>query len=303
MKLKNLFVILAAMLVCPAVFSAELFGTVDALSGSASVSDPSGTSSNMSAGQKIYQGQTVTTASDGEVHIVSEDGGIIAVRPDTVFRVDEYKADGDSSDKIFMSLLKGTIRSITGWIGKLNPSGYLLNTPSGTIGIRGTDHETTVIVSPGEDEPGTYDTVTEGSTVLKTSQGETEVTPGKFAFAPRARGRAPFLLARRPHFWALRRLRIEGRLQQRKIFLRSHLNQMRERRIERIRSLHRERNESIAPGHSLAGERRMDTRNRENHGIRPGHAQRTREAIHERRIMRRRAEHPDDRRGKERRLE
>jgi hypothetical protein len=106
--LRNLLIFLAAMLVFPAAYSAELFGTVDALSGGAMVSDPSGTSGNISVGQEIYQGQTINTASDGEVHIVSEDGAIIAMRPDTDFRVDEYKADGDSSDKIFMSLLKGT---------------------------------------------------------------------------------------------------------------------------------------------------------------------------------------------------
>lgn len=286
--MRNLLVFVSAMLLCQTVFSAEpeQFGTVDDLAGSATVSDTKGTSSKISVGQKIYPGQTISTAADGEVHIVSEDGGIIAIRPNTVFRVDAYQADGTSSDKIFMSLLKGAIRSITGWIGKINPSGYVLTTPSGTIGIRGTDHEATVIDSSGGDAPGTYDTVTEGSTILKTSQGETDVTPGKFAFAPRNRKRAPYFLARRPHFLAMRRLRIEGRLQQRKMFLRSHLKEMREKRIERIRNFRRGNNRSSAPNRPRAG-RQMSLRD-----------QGSQRGIFRERMMRRREDGSDRRRDR-----
>lgn len=132
-----------------------------------------------------------------------------------------------------MSLLKGAVRSITGWIGKHDNAAYRLATPTATIGIRGTDHETTVIEKTGGDEPGTYDTVNEGSTFLKTPQGKTDVTPGKFAFVPKNRSVAPYLLARQPEFWARRRLRIEGRIQQRKDFFHNRLEQMREQRVRR----------------------------------------------------------------------
>lgn len=229
--MKKFLALLAALMLCHATYAAELFGAVDAISGSASVADQTGKSSSLSLGQKIYENQTINTASDGEVHIVTEDGGIIALRPDTVFRVDAYKAEGDASDKIFMSLLKGAMRSITGWIGKHNTSAYLITTPSATIGIRGTDHETTVIEKADGDEPGTYDTVNEGATSLKTPQGETEVTPGKFAFASKGKAAAPVLLAKQPNFWAKRKLKIENRIQKRKEFLRGHMEQRRNKRI------------------------------------------------------------------------
>jgi hypothetical protein len=235
-KLKNLLALLTLLAVCNPACPAELFGSVDALSGHASVSDPGGKPGNLSTGQKIYTGQTLTTTSDGEVQLVTQDGGIIALRPDTTFRVDDYRADGGSGDRIFMSLLKGAVRSITGWIGKHDTSAYRLTTPTATIGIRGTDHETTVIENAGGDEPGTYDTVNEGSTVMKTPQGETAVTPGKFAFVPRNRSAAPSLLARQPQFWARRKLKIESRIQQRKDYYRNRLDQMREQRIQRMGS-------------------------------------------------------------------
>jgi hypothetical protein len=136
-KLKILLAFLTALMICHIAYPAELFGTVDAISGNASVSDQSGKASGVSAGQKIYEGQTIETASGSEVHLVTEDGGIIALRPSTAFRVDAYKAEGGTADKIFMSLFRGAMRSITGWVGKHDNSAYRITTPNATVGIRG----------------------------------------------------------------------------------------------------------------------------------------------------------------------
>ena len=225
--------------------AAELFAIVESLSGSAVVSDSSGQPGDIFVGQKIYEKQTISTAQDGEVHLATVDGGVIALRQNTVFRVDEYKADGGSNDKIFMSLARGAIRSITGWIGKFNAPSYRITTPTATIGIRGTDHETTVIEDADGDEPGTYDIVNEGVTVLKTQYGESEVTPEKFAFAPKHRAVAPFFLAQKPVFLAKRKLKIEERIQQKKESLRDRIEQIREERIQRVKETLGERRTQI----------------------------------------------------------
>ena len=240
--------------------SAEQFGTVDAVSGTASVSDKTGKTLPLTRGLNIYEGQTINTGDDGEVHLVTEDSGMIALRPDTVFRVDEYKAEGSSADKIFMSLLRGSIRSITGWIGKHNAAGYRITTPTATIGIRGTDHETTVRETNDGDEAGTYDNVYEGSTVLKTPQGSAEVTPGKYAFAARDKAAAPYFLRQQPHFLVNRRLRIEERIQQRKTFLREHFEQHREARIKRLQTIRAEHKKVETKRNEQASERRKEIR-------------------------------------------
>lgn len=262
--MRNLLVLLASLLVCGTAYSAELFGTVDALSGSANVEDPSGISAAVSVGLKIYEGQTITSGPEGEVQLVTEDGGIIAVRPNTAFRVDEYKAEGGSSDRIFMSLLKGAVRSITGWVGKYNHSAYRITTPTATIGIRGTDHETTVIDNGNGDEPGTYDHVNEGATELKTPQGTAEVSPGKFAFAPKGRAVAPIFLTQRPRFLAMRSLKIEERIQSRKEYMRTRLEQMREERIKtngnRIRQSGEQRGSLSGQGRGTTMQRHSDLR-------------------------------------------
>lgn len=259
--MKNLLILMAALMLftCKPGGAAELFATVESLSGSAFVSAPSGQRSDIAVGQQIYEKQTISTAADSEVHLETVDGGIVAIRRDTVFRVDEYQADGSSEDRIFMSLLKGAIRSITGWIGKHNAPAYRITTPTATIGIRGTDHETTVIEEADGDEPGTYDMVNEGITVLKTPYGESEVTAEKFAFAPRYRAVAPFFLVQKPAFWAKRKLKIEERIEKRKASLRSRIEQIREERIKRLEKL-RSKRPAQARGKTKSGKEQARTR-------------------------------------------
>ncbi len=248
-------------------FAATLFGKVDAVSGHATLADSDGISTPLAEDEDVLEGETITTANDGEIHISTVDGAIIALRPNTIFRVDEYLADGEDSDKITMSLLVGTLRSITGWIGKHNPAGYRINTPNAVIGIRGTDHEATVIEESGDDEPGTYDTVSEGATFIATPQGEAEVHPGRFAFAPKYRTSAPGLLATHPNFWAKRQLKIEERIQKRKEFFRNKLEELRNERKKLFKAMRAEkikthRQEKLNGGDSkeLRQQRRQERR-------------------------------------------
>ena len=55
---------------------------------------------------------------------------------------EDYDVAGAASDnRSALSLLKGAMRAITGYIGRSNRDGYRIETPTATIGIRGTDHE------------------------------------------------------------------------------------------------------------------------------------------------------------------
>jgi len=221
--------IILTFLIAPGVFAGELFGTVEAVSGEATIIDPSGSTHNIKTGLQIFSGQSIQTSADGEVHIVTEDSGLIALRPNSSFRVDQYQAKGESSDNIVFSLFKGAMRSITGWIAKRNSSAYRLNTPSGTIGVRGTDHETTVLEKAADNDlPGTFDTVNEGKTYMFNDRGEVEIHPGEFAFSSREEGSVPKLLAQHPNFMKRRILKIENRIQKRK----ENLKKIIQRRID-----------------------------------------------------------------------
>ena len=165
-------------------------------------------------GEVVDQGDTIVTSSTGSVQVVLEDGGLLAVRPDTQLRIDAYVYSGkpdDKNNKSFFSLAKGAFRSITGVIGQTNKQAYRVSTPSATMGIRGTDHEPAVVLPlvPGESPetslqaaaPGTYDRVNSGKTFIQNADGLLVVGPNQVGFAP-AGGGAPVLLPKLPAFYS-----------------------------------------------------------------------------------------------------
>jgi hypothetical protein len=95
----------------------------------------------LSGGAAIESGDQIHTGADGKVLIVFTDSGLIWIRSNSDFVVDEYSyANGRGGrESAFFSLLKGGARSVTGLIGRRNRMSYRLRVSVATIGIRGTD--------------------------------------------------------------------------------------------------------------------------------------------------------------------
>jgi hypothetical protein len=179
-------------------------GKIDLMEGDVRVFDNKKTLRTVHVGDKIFEGDSIVTGKDGEIHMTMEDTGFIAVRPDTKMQITQYQANGDNQDKGVFGLLVGSFRSISGWIGKYQPQSYTIRTPTATIGIRGTDHEPKVIPEGStEGDPGTYDKVNAGGTFIRTPQGSVDVTEHHAAFAPRAGGALsrPRMLDSVPNFY------------------------------------------------------------------------------------------------------
>jgi FecR protein len=139
-------------------------------------------------GDAINEGDTLTSAPSASAQIKMEDGGLIALRSDTQLKFDQFNFNGqqDGTEKSFVSLLKGGFRAVTGLIGKVNKNNYRITTPSATIGIRGTDHETYVIVSGSAmattSPVGTYNKVNTGETSMSNNMGVMTVLPNQMCF-------------------------------------------------------------------------------------------------------------------------
>ena len=58
-------------------------------------------------GDPIYEGDSIVTGSDGEVHLAMEDSAYIGVRPSTKMRIVKYKAEGGDDDNSAIALLQG----------------------------------------------------------------------------------------------------------------------------------------------------------------------------------------------------
>jgi hypothetical protein len=157
----------------------------------------------------LEQGDALKTGSQAWALLAMVDGASVTIRPDTEMRLEAYRyvPDGNPGDNTASwSLLKGALRSITGLIGKSNPPGYQVKTPTATIGIRGTDHEPAYYPPPAPGEkadqpPGTYDKVNSGESVLRSPQGTIPVRKGQTAFANVGSRTKPQILARPPAFY------------------------------------------------------------------------------------------------------
>lgn len=240
---RNLLFLIAAT---AGVTHAQVFGTVESVNGNVHIVGPEGQNLSVQTGQQLTVGQTVQTQSNSEVHIATQDGGLLALRANTSFQMLQYKPEADSTGQIAMSLVRGALRSISGWIGKINPKGYRITTPTATIGIRGTDHETTVLeVSHGRDEAGTYDSVLEGATLVRSGDKEIHLEAGEHGFAPKGEGSALRRLTERPDFLAQRRLLMEDRIQERKERLKQQLIEKAATLPEQTRSALRAKLESM----------------------------------------------------------
>lgn len=178
---------------------ATLAGKVEATDGSVRILDRERKPRAPKVNDPIYEGESIVTGADGEVQVQMEDGGLIAVRPNTKMRIVQFRAEGDDSDRFIIGLLEGGLRSVTGWIAKLKGNRYQVRTPTATIGVRGTDHEPFHIPEGSAlGEPGTYDKVNQGGTYLQTKQGRVEVAQGKAAFAGLKLVERPRVLERVP---------------------------------------------------------------------------------------------------------
>lgn len=185
-------------------------------------------------GDAVYEGDNVFTGSDGEVHFSMVDGAYIGVRANTKMRLATYKAEGGPDDQSVISLLEGSFRTVTGWIGKLGAKHYQIDTPTVTIGVRGTDHEPRVIPAGStEGEPGTYDRVHAGETVMESAQGSVSVQADKAGFAPLRGAVRPRVLGRIPAFF--RATRNEGRFRGLQARTQRRLETLRQQRVREIR--------------------------------------------------------------------
>lgn len=167
---------------------AAIAGRVQFVHGKVQLTTAAGVTHAIKKGEAVNEGDTLLSSPSASAQIRMEDGGMVAMRPDTRLKIDRFSFDGeqDGTERSFFSLFKGGFRAITGKIGKKNKSNYRIITPATTIGIRGTDHET-FVVTPGSSMAtttavGTYNKVNLGETSMTTQKGTLSVLPNQMGF-------------------------------------------------------------------------------------------------------------------------
>jgi len=151
-------------------------GAVQEIAGEATVTRLDGTVEVVGIGTPIYQGDVVETDENGAVNIMFVDQTTFAVSEDARLAIDEYVFDpATQTGTTNFSVLKGVFVFTSGLIGREDPDDVMINTPSGSIGIRGT-------IIAGDVDAGEI-TVIEGAIVLYDLSGNTMTLSTQFETA------------------------------------------------------------------------------------------------------------------------
>jgi hypothetical protein len=112
---------------------------IDFAVGSVTATGQDGRSRALAKGAEVLTGDRVQTTA-GRAQLRFTDGAYVSLQPNTTFEVREYQYSGrtDGSEKGVFGLLRGALRTVTGIIGRVNRGAYQIQTPTATIGIRGT---------------------------------------------------------------------------------------------------------------------------------------------------------------------
>lgn len=185
---RSLFAAVMLALSCQVAMAAQQAGKVLAVSGKLSV-QREGTVTTLPAGGDVFVGDALTTDAASQAQIRFNDEAIVALRPDTTFRVDDFAfKSAQEPEKGLFSLLKGGFRTVTGLIGKTNRDSYRVTTPTATIGIRGTHYAVLLCDSGCRNDDGTaasaglYGGVNEGRVAVQNDAGAMELGVGEYFY-------------------------------------------------------------------------------------------------------------------------
>lgn len=162
MTMKNwLTCLLVVGLMLPA-WAWSKVGEITLVVGQFEIQRPAGPVQNLVKGDAILEGDIIKTTASGHVHIRFIDGGLVSVRPNSVFTIHEFRFNPaqPTTSVVRLSLDRGEVRSISGQATQEAKDRFRLNTPLVAIGVKGTDFTTQA--TPG----ATRVTVNQGAIVM-----------------------------------------------------------------------------------------------------------------------------------------
>ena len=115
-------------------------GTVKAISGTPQIARPDQPVVFLQLGDAVNKGDVISTPSNSSVGLLMKDGTRMSLGANSKATLKEFAFDGTTEKgHLWMDLVKGTLRMITGAIAKTNPEQVKITTPTSIVGVRGTD--------------------------------------------------------------------------------------------------------------------------------------------------------------------
>lgn len=118
----------------------ERAGIVKSVRGNVQLLSIGGSARPARAGDAVAPIDRIVTEADSAASVVLRDGTTIVVGPASRLDLKQFHFDSTTQDGgLLLSLLRGSLRMITGLIGKSHPDAVRVETQTAVVGIRGTD--------------------------------------------------------------------------------------------------------------------------------------------------------------------
>ncbi|MGJ7508171.1 FecR family protein [Variovorax sp. GT1P44] len=115
-------------------------GTMKSVRGDVRLLSSDGAARPAAPGDRVSPIDRIVTGTDSAASVVLRDGTSMVVGPSSRLDVKQFYFDSTTQEGgMLVSLLKGSLRMITGLIGKTHPDAVRVETRTAVIGIRGTD--------------------------------------------------------------------------------------------------------------------------------------------------------------------
>lgn len=124
-----------------ASITAQTAGRVVTLVGGADAIDDSGSSRQLLRNSQVLAGDIINSRAASHIQLRMIDSAIIALGCESSLKVDSYRHEKNHLDIVEVQLLKGSLRTITGWIGSQNRDAYKFKVADTKVEVRGTDFE------------------------------------------------------------------------------------------------------------------------------------------------------------------
>lgn len=141
---------------------------------------------NIEVGSEVYVGDRLFTGVKGYLRLSMIDDAKIDLRCNSEMLIEDYRLMR-AGNRSIIYLLKGSLRKITGQIGKISDDVYEMKTPISTVGVRGTDYALRVLQAHGCDgsldvnSKGLFVKVNQGAIDLKNKTGSVQLAAGNAA--------------------------------------------------------------------------------------------------------------------------
>lgn len=143
-------------------------GAIEEIKGEATVTHLDGSSEKLTLGTPIYEGDVIETSQEGAVNVVFLDETSLALSANARVALDNYNYDSATENgETNLSVLRGVFVYTSGLIGRDDPDDVHIQTPVGSIGIRGT-----IIAGTINPEGQSEISVLEGAIVVSNGAGE-----------------------------------------------------------------------------------------------------------------------------------